>query len=212
MSATHFKTSVGLAGLAFAAALGVSAQAQVIYDSTGSGVAGYLSVATGGPLADSFTSPATATKLTGVSLLLTGGGGSGGLQVALYTSTGTPSPDSLVAVLGGISDSSITSAGSYSLSLVSQPVLSPNTRYWVGLVDPFSAGTISWGYAAANTGVGVSGEYWLDKNQGVTLNGPGANTPYSMTITVSAVPEPSAYAGLAGLGLVGWSLLRRVRR
>jgi hypothetical protein len=187
-----------------------SANAQIIiYNNLGAAYTGNDPLTAISPAYDSFTSAASSQALTGLGLKLMGpGGGVGTLTVGLYQDLAT-SPGTLITTLGTIADISIASGvNDYTLSLISNPVLAPSTRYWIGLTD--TTGSESWAWSLDVSGVGVGFEYLVNNyNPGkVWPNNP--NGPYQMEV-ITNVPEPSslALAGLSGLSLM---LFRRQRK
>ena len=160
-----------------------------------------------GTLYDSFSTGGQASSITDLelSLINPGPATSDLITIGLYADSST-TPGTLVSALGTISDNAISSSGGiYSVSLTSNPVLSANTRYWIGLSET-GAGTARWNWSYDTSGVGVANEY--ASSSGYTY--PNSGGPYQMAITV--VPEPSEYAAYAGLALVAFGAWRRVRR
>lgn len=163
-----------------------------------------------GPLYNSFsTGTGSDFLLTGVQLLLSNGGGSSGTtSIGIYnTNDGTipPSPGSLFATIGTVSDSSLSGAASvWTVSLVSPLSLAASTRYWVGLSTNNNA-SMQWWYASSNAGTGVANEYF--SNQQGSFQNVG-NGPYQMSVSVTAVPEPSTSL----LSVLAATMLMRRRR
>lgn len=142
---------------------------------------------------------------------------SGSITVSLL-SDNSILPGSLIAVLGTIDDSAVTT----SPEIIEIPVVSidlnANTRYWIQLVGDGS--DISWEYSLDASGPGVAGEYFDN------LGGVAANTfgPYQMRVADTPVSEPAALSTVAqadtpipepatlsilGLALAGFGLMRR---
>jgi hypothetical protein len=200
------------------AAVPTMCQAAVIYDNLAQASAGYDGVGTGGlvegPLYDSFsTGTGSGFLLTGVQLLLSKSGGSSGTtSIGIYNNdagTSPPSPGSLFATIGTVSDSSLSGAASvWNVSLGSPLSLAAGTRYWVGLSTSNNAST-QWWYAASDTGTGVADEFFSNST-GSFVN--ANDRPYQMSVSVTAVPEPSTCASLlAGLACGSYALRRRTR-
>jgi len=189
-------------------------RAEVVYNNLAQASAGSDGVGTGGlvegPLYDSFsTGTGSGILLTGVQLLLSKSGGSSGTtSIGIYNNdagTSPPSPGSLFATIGTVTDSSLSGTASvWNVSLGSSLSLAASTRYWVGLSTNNNAST-QWWYAASGTGTGVANEY----SSNHTGNFANANiNPYQMAVNV--VPEPSVCVmALAGVASVGWGLRRR---
>ena len=192
-------------------------RAQVIYNNLTQASAGYDGVGSGGlvqgPLYDSFsTGTGSGILLTGVQLLLSKSGGSSGTtSIGIYNNdagTSPPSPGSLFATIGTVTDSSLSGTASvWNVSLGSSLSLAASTRYWVGLSTNNNAST-QWWYAASGTGTGVANEFFSNSTGNYANAG---DRPYQMLVTV--VPEPSLYAmALAGLAFGGSVVFRRRMR
>ena len=191
-------------------------RAEVVYDNLAQQSAGSDGVGTGGliegPLYDSFsTGTGSGILLTGVQLLLSKSGGSSGTtSIGIYNNdagTSPPSPGSLFATIGTVTDSSLSGTASvWNVSLESSLSLAASTRYWVGLST--NNASTQWWYAASGTGTGVANEFFSNS----TGNFVNANDrPYQMLVTV--VPEPSTYCmALAGLACGGYLRFRRRKR
>jgi len=188
-------------------------RAEVVYDNLAQASAGSDGVGTGGlvqgPLYDSFsTGTGSGILLTGVQLLLSKSGGSSGTtSIGIYNNdagTSPPSPGSLFATIGTVTDSSLSGTASvWNVSLGSPLSLTASTRYWVGLSTNNNANT-QWWYAASGTGTGVANEFFSNSTGNYANAG---DRPYQMLVTV--VPEPSLYAlALVGLACGGVAVRR----
>jgi hypothetical protein len=200
-----------LAGIALS--LGSVAHAGAIYDNLSATSSYYDPVANYdpsnndagfGPLADSFTNGSTAT-LIDVKFLLSGDPTSGSSTSVDLLSDSSTSPGSVLAHLGTISDSSLSSSpGVIDVSGFAPVVLSANTRYWIQLSSPDTSAV--WYYSYDTSGPGVAGEYFYG-GLGVFPNSDG---PFQMQVNV--VPEPSSVTlGLFGIGTFAVFLRRRAR-
>ena len=190
-------------------------RAQVIYNNLAQASAGYDGVGSGGlvegPLYDSFsTGTGSSFLLTSVQLLVSKSGGSSGTtSIGIYNNdagTSPPSPGSLFATIGTVTDSSLSGTASvWNVSLGSPLSLTASTRYWVGLSTSNNA-SMQWWYASSNAGTGVADEYFSNS----TGNFANADIgPYQMSVNV--VPEPSVCVmALVSVASVGWGL-RRLR-
>ena len=192
-------------------------RAEAIYDNLAQASAGYDGVGSGGlvegPLYDSFsTGTGSGILLTGVQLLLSRSGGSSGTtSIGIYNNdagTSPPSPGSLFATIGTVTDSSLSGTASvWNVSLGSSLSLAASTRYWVGLSTNNNA-SMQWWYAASGTGTGVANEFFSNSTGNYANAG---DRPYQMLVTV--VPEPSLYAlALVGLASGGLSMWRRRKK
>ena len=202
-----------------------AAHATTVYDNTGAG-AGAPNSAAGATLFNSFSTGAVSGALSGLELVLDVGNPSdgGSVTVSLYGDStscgglGTSScPGSFITNVGTVNDSALVSSPTppvTTVSLTANPVLSSSTRYWIAVGGSVS-GSANWLEASANTGTGVSGEFWGDGNYPYTVTGAtfadsSANPAEQMQVTVgsAAVPEPSSLWLVAG-GFALTALRRR---
>lgn len=180
-----------------------------LYDNTSRGVDHYSDYLYG-LNATSFTNDSETRTLTGVSLgLHSPGASTGTITVSLYSWNGSAGLGNAFQVLGTIQNSLLPSGDSLAaVSLSSNPLLLPNTSYWIVTSDSQAqASTVSLQYTYNDSGgTGVAG--------GFTILGGG--TPVFnewragiMQVTASAaVPEPGQGVMLAGMGLLGFATWR----
>lgn len=202
MNKTCLIRTLVAAGLVFVTA----AQAQTVYNNLGATPNSADSVSGFGPLFDSFTSLASAESLSSLQLALQGPGGQGTTAVALYSDSST-APGALIATLGMIDDTAITSGNNdYIVSLLAEPALAASTRYWIGLSNV--VGSVNWSWSTDVSGVGVAGEHFANQNGVWPANPDG---PYMMELgeSPSVVPDGGSTACLLGLGVAGLVVLRR---
>ena len=193
--------------------LGSVADAGIIYDnisaSTGatSGGSADISSASHGPLADSFSTGAGSSVLTDLKLLIAAATPTdGGSFVVLLLSDSSTSPGSVLTTLQTVSDSSLTTTlGTVAFTLSTPYLLAANTRYWIELSGSSTSGV--WSFTATNVGIGVANEY---NYYAGSVSANSAFTPYQMTVTTSAVPEPSGL-GLCAIGIAALAIARRHR-
>lgn len=167
--------------------------------------------------ATQFMTGGAGVSIDSLTLTMTNANGSpsgGAFTVKLFSNTtekpsysGTNLPDAPLATFTG-STNPVT-AGDYSYSLGTPYSLSAGTRYWIvasapsttgGYFKPLgssSSGTSSFGWSVVGGADGASdGTSWSTNTNSMAVS-----------IAASAIPEPSAYAtllGVAVLGLVFW--------
>ena len=199
------------AGLALLAA---RVNADIIYDNispstgaTSAGDAGVSSVLSHGPLSDSFSTGSAPGTLSDVKLLMSADMPTdGGSYTVSLLSDSSSQPGSVIAALGTLNDSGLMVSPTE--SVVDVPInstinLAPNTRYWIEIDGANS--TANWSYDNTNVGVGTANEFNY-YNGGVSPN--SSFTPYQMTVTTAAVPEPTALS-LVGIGVAMLASRRR---
>lgn len=177
----------------------IPAQAAAInFNNVTAATAGTDSVASVGPLADSFSTAEYGTTLNQVSVKLLADTPSDGGSVRLQLlSNSSNNPGAVLTTLGTFADSSLsTSLANYTLTVTTPFGLTANTRYWIEMVSTGSSA--AWAWSFDETGPGVSNQF-LSNAFGTFAN--IGNSPYQMQV-VTASPEPSTLA-IMGIGLVG---------
>jgi hypothetical protein len=194
---------------------GTAHAGQDLYNNINAVSGGTDAVTDNGPMADSFSTGASAFTLTDVSLLLEGAAPpprqgippEGSITVYLLSDSGT-SPGSTIATLGTLLDSAV-GASLAVYDFTTDIVLAADTRYWIEVVAANGSQT-QWSWSQDLTGTGVANEYFSN------VNGVWANNPlggYQMEIADNPsppVPEPAGWTVL----LVGGAFMaaRRARR
>ena len=162
-------------------------------------------------MAQSFTTDANAWTLSGVTLALANPSATsqGSFAVGMYGDNG----GTIGSLIGSLTTDNATffttpSGGSYSFQNIlftnNSLTLAANTTYWVGVSNPNT--DIYWEglFGITKTGVGTYGATFVDNNS-------VGYTPLNVTVTGTAVPEPSTYA-LMGLGALALVVAYRRRR
>jgi len=193
-------------GLAVGAAASANA-GEAIYDNLGAASSGADQLVYRGPLFVSFTATSNET-ITGLELALGNygpAGGTGTVTVGLYSlsSLDSSAESTLIATLGTIDNSTIVIGGihDYSVSLIANPALTADTRYWIGLTD-WSDGAITWSWSSDTSGTNVAGEYWAYGGGVVNSNSVGG--PYQMALAAAPVVPNLTITQLGNNVIVSW--------
>ena len=178
----------------------------ILFDNTGA-TGGGADPISAGEIYASFSTGSNSGVLGSLELILVASNPNdeGTISVGLYADNST-TPGSEIVSLGTIADSSLsTTPGLFPVTLSSNPTLSSNTRYWIGLS---TSGTGKWEWSSNLSGTGVSGEYFYNYNL-ETLSNSSQGFAYQMQVVMdpSSVPEPSTLlSGASGLIALGISL------
>lgn len=140
-----------------------------------------------------------------------------GFRVAIYSNGGDNKPGTLLASFsaGDSGTGEPVTAGDYVYSLAGT-TLAANTTYWtvVAVVASQPLGVYNGNLLSNNTvdagSTWTLGKYSLSDDAGATW-GFASNGGMMMSIqaSASAIPEPSTYAAMAGLGVLGLAVWRR---
>jgi hypothetical protein len=150
----------------------------------------------------SFLTPndATADLMTGFTWLNNSNVPMGGGALYLFDQEYLGMPSAITSGAGLLATSSTYSTGSYSFG--GGVVLAPNTYYWV-----YTSTAQQVGLTIGNTY--TDGFYYSSAGSGVNYTMNVGGTDAAFAVTASAIPEPSTYAALAGLGALGLAAWRR---
>jgi hypothetical protein len=201
-------THILAGGLALWASLVLSgiANATVLYDNLAAPTRAIESE-DNNPSYNSFSTGSSGFFFSNVSLLMnaTDPADRGQFQVGLFDDSST-SPGAEIALSSVYSDSILLTTLSVKTFSFGDVALSPDTRYWVGLL---SEGSVNWAYSNDISGPGVVNEYFADtRGAGNTLevfSNDEAGGPFQMA--VPGVAEPSTWAMMAA-GLAGLAFAR----
>jgi hypothetical protein len=189
--------------------VGVSqGRADVLYDNLAGTPGGQDPIGSGwGPLADSFSTGASAFDFTSLTVSLDGYASTGTITVYLLADSST-SPGPVLETIGEISESSITDTPT-EYALNTSFTLNADTRYWIELTSPDNAA--SWIWSSDISGPGVASEFFANfEKLGAFQVGSNVDGPYQMEVSgsLAAVPEPRTISLLLAAGLVGLAISR----
>ena len=194
-----------------AALASVSAYSQVTVSNLENTVSSESSVYSTIWLAGSFTTDSSIYSLSSVTVLLNDvPSTSTPLALSIY-SDNTGLPGTLLETLSG---SSPTTGGQFSFTS-SGLTLNPDTTYFLVGSTPGN-GIYHWAYTSdtselitGGSGWTLANDRWTSSNSGTSWNN-YSGTPLMFSVTAaSAVPEPGAYAALAGLAALAFLAFRR---
>jgi hypothetical protein len=149
--------------------------------------------------------------LNSISLALGSANGINDFTVNLMTDSGANTPGTLIGTLSG--PVSPTSTNNFLFS-ASGLTLNANTSYWVTM--GFTSGAGSYEVQLTNTLAGATGPWTLNGNAGYfsgswIAGGMGGANNLLLSVQATAIPEPSTYALLFGVGVLGLAAWRRRR-
>jgi MYXO-CTERM domain-containing protein len=194
-----------------AALCSVSAYSQVTVSNLDNTVSYESSVYWTNWLAGSFTTDSSNYSLSSVTVLLNAVLNSSTPLILSVYSDNTGLPGTLLETLSG---SNPTTGGQFTFTS-SGLTLSPDTTYFLVGSTP-GYGVYHWNYTTdtselitGGSGWTLGNDMWTSNNSGTSWNNSsGAPFMFSVTAT-SAVPEPGAYATLAGLAALALLAFRR---
>lgn len=161
-------------------------------------------------LAQPFTTGSTDTTLASIGMAFNSGGSGTGIVFRLYTA-GSGAPGTLLSTLS--TAGAPASGGTITFTPASAIQLSANTTYWA--VASASSGssfrasiTTATGETSAD-GWSIANNRYATTNSGTSWNS-GGNL-LRISVSASAIPEPSTYAACAGVAVLGLAVWRRRR-
>ncbi len=182
-------TRLALAAFFLASAVIPPARAGTIFDNTSASADDYWICSGGAPCGQAFTTVAAGETVTGVALDVSDVTTPSAIHIDLYSDSGSSLLGTRIGQLGTISPSSGTnSAGLVVVTLTGNPVLAPNTRYWI-VFAPTDGGAVwksTYQLSDANL-------FYTDSGS-ITYSAEN----YIMSVTgteASATPEPATFAG-----------------
>ena len=102
--------------------------------------------------------------------------------------------------------------GTFSYTLFSATNMYQNMGTWdASAVSVTDASGNKLTYTTEEDLIGTAGYYWLEETGAGEVDGSG-NSPFKLTLHAAAIPEPSAFGLLAGLGALALVASRRRRR
>lgn len=205
-----------LLGALFLSVAASSAQAQVVLSSLGSAIFGGVTVSGTNYKAQPFATPLTGSyELVSVSLNLANATNtSGNFFVSIMQGDLGTGPDDGLPIITLSGTANPATVGTYTFT-ANNDLLAANTTYWIVAGVTSGSGSYRWNVA---TGDNYQMATWTpvdafaqSSNAGVdwSVLTAGSANPYLYEVTVSAIPEPSTYAALAGLGALGLACWRR---
>ena len=163
----------------------------------------------------SFTTGATVTDFSSITVYGFGGGSIADFSINLYSGIGGAGPTGLIASTTGTANPS--SLQNYVYTTNAPATLLANSTYWVVASAPTAPASAFFAWRSTNStaedggvlsGWSLGDTRWASLNGGTSWSGLGGAIP-QFSVQVSAIPEPSTYAVFTGLAALGWVAFRR---
>ncbi len=160
-------------------------------------------------LADSFTTDAQSYTLNNVNVDMDATTGGGNFVLSIFDDN-SGEPGSLITngTLSGETNPNLDQVYTYITTATVN--LAASTTYWVVAAETLGTNFFSWSatFDAAESGTGTIGDVGkFSSNQGVSWNNNTIIQRFSVDVT--AVPEPSDYAAIFGIGAIVLVYYRR---
>jgi hypothetical protein len=197
-------------------ALALSTHAQVVLSNLSASTFASAQVTATNHLAQAFTTSSSSFQVDSVTLRTNSAINTGGnFFVQIVTGATAPLDDlgsgGFAHTLTGTDNPAANGTHTF---LANSLILQANTTYWLRLGVSSGTGNYRWFFPSSTTfetSVWSIGTVANSTSSGASWTLQPSFNPYMFSISASAIPEPSTYAALAGLGALGLAIWRRRR-